>query len=110
MCSTSGSVFIYVMQSSSFLGCEDGEGILEYTKRYKQIRDNAKGSLGETFVEAFVKTTREYRELQKKSSKRIYEEYIKNSAEACISYLYMRNAVEVWISDEEHQDKIQYGA
>ena len=43
---------------------DDGESLADYTKRFKQSRDNVKGSLGAGFLKNFVKTTKEYRELE----------------------------------------------
>ena len=41
---------------------DDGENLVDYTKRFKQVRDNVKGSLGERFLESFIKNTKEYKD------------------------------------------------
>lgn len=38
------------------------EGLMDYVKRFKHARDNAKSFLGPTFLDDFVKTTKAYRE------------------------------------------------
>ena len=37
---------------------EDGESLLDYTKRFQQSRDNFKNTIGENFLEHFMESTK----------------------------------------------------
>ena len=68
---------------------DDGEAIDDYYKRYKQICDNTKGSLGTSFLSDFAKNTREYQELRTLTEK---QEFIKDSVPKWLAYILIKNA------------------
>ena len=39
---------------------DDGESLLDYTKRFKQSKDNFKNVIGEELLEKFVENTKSY--------------------------------------------------
>ena len=71
---------------------DDGENLVDYTKRFKQVRDNAKGSLGEKFLESFIKNTKEYKDKEALGDNKECEQMIKTSTGAWMAFLLLRNA------------------
>ena len=71
---------------------DDGENLVDYTKRFKQVRDNAKGSLGEKFLESFIKNTKEYKDKESLGDNKECEQMVKTSTGAWMAFLLLRNA------------------
>ena len=70
---------------------DDGENLVDYTKRFKQVRDNAKGSLGEKFLESFIKNTKEYKDKETLGDNKECEQMVKTSTGAWMAFLLLRN-------------------
>ena len=71
---------------------DDGESLADYTKRFKQSRDNVKGSLGAGFLKNFVKTTKEYRELEEEGKSLEQSKMIGEGTGNWMAYLLLRNS------------------
>ena len=71
---------------------DDGENLVDYTKRFKQVRDNAKGSLGKKFLESFIKNTKEYKDNEELGNSKECKQMIKTSIRAWMAFLLLRNA------------------
>ena len=71
---------------------DDGENLVDYTKRFKQVRDNAKGSLGEKFLESFIKNTKEYKDKETLGDSKECKQMVKTSTGAWMAFLLLRNA------------------
>ena len=68
----------------------ENESLLNYSKRFKELHDNARSQLGSKILDAFVEKSKEYRELTseaKKTTKMKQEAY-----DAWVAYLFIRGS------------------
>ena len=68
---------------------DDGESLQDYTKRFKQSRDNFKNTVGEDFLEQFMTTTSRYKDCDNDVDKKIVQ---KGSFKGFMAYLYVDQA------------------
>ena len=71
---------------------EDSESLMDYTKRFKQARDNAKGSLGATFLKTFVMSTKEYQSLETEGKSSECKKLITGGVRTWMVYLLLWNS------------------
>ena len=68
---------------------QENEHLLEYTKRFKQMRDLAKQQMGRDVLHTFVTNTKEYKDTADASKQKAIKE---ESFESWMTYIYLKNA------------------
>ena len=67
---------------------EDDEGLVEYTKRFKQAKDILKTTIGEDILHKFIENTKKYKDMSEDEERDIIK---KESFNKWITYLFLSN-------------------